>query len=805
MADEAPAGSNSSSMSDQMTSSTLRGVIREQFGVEMVYKEGELEQIEDRIRLAKLMLQRLRLGVLAQHYGVAGFYPTALDYSKENVGVQETWDVFEKEFIDRQKREDDTDEVALVQEDECSVSIVTNEPLTLTKKDAASPPLETAPGDEEVNVSNGLVVNDSQMDTCLPTANLAPETKPSVNERDPSHNEFSRFYTKKRIIIGNTSQYLTPDAQQIEDGSTHKWMVYIRGSQEEPDISHFVKAVRFFLHPSYHPNDIVRVASPPFHLTRLGWGEFPVRVQLEFCDRSNKPIDIIHNLVLDRTRTGQQTLGAETIVDLDIAVRGKEKATPSLSNGLNIPVRVCDKESPFDIKNKSSSFTNMKLSMDRPASALHTQQRSEVLAMDHEQTVSPAYQSTPSECSTESSGSVQLDHDYCTGVLLKPKGQSSSHENVSQPKAAGLRSSSISETRSVVVTTNLDKCLHNAVRAIPMCGAPSEDFMLCATSLDQYAQWNMGKRRAAEWMRAVAVRKHVERKLRLGSLLSTKQVMQWCRRNGYTWLDRMPSRGHGFCKYCGCQLENEESSMLMDDSEGEGARVSTYVHHHCREALFGEDQRGGEVDDSSSDGESEVDEEGGQRRKEEMTENPLQVRHKLSTLSECFGIFSDMVDLQEKLDKEESSRIVDKKVDIESLPHSSSARAREYHHHTPKFRVPHTPELKWVQQTAAGLGIRIYPAVIDRMYAHVVEHMIYMSCTRLLRTILMQAVQEGGTGVQGKLNQERILTPLHLHQALRNLEQCDFLTNRYMGLRSIAEVSHDPLSESDSSEDEEEE
>ena len=38
------------------------------------------------------------------------------------------------------------------------------------------------------------------------------------------------------------------------------------------------------------------VSEPPFHLTRRGWGEFPVRVQLHFKDERKKRLDIIHNL-----------------------------------------------------------------------------------------------------------------------------------------------------------------------------------------------------------------------------------------------------------------------------------------------------------------------------------------------------------------------------------------------------------------------------------------------------------------------------------------------------------------------------
>ena len=59
--------------------------------------------------------------------------------------------------------------------------------------------------------------------------------------------------------------------------------------------------VWFFLHPSYRPHDIVEVSEAPFHLTRRGWGEFPIRVQIHFCDRRSRPVDIIHDLKLDRS------------------------------------------------------------------------------------------------------------------------------------------------------------------------------------------------------------------------------------------------------------------------------------------------------------------------------------------------------------------------------------------------------------------------------------------------------------------------------------------------------------------------
>ncbi|EZA53024.1 YEATS domain-containing protein [Ooceraea biroi] len=119
---------------------------------------------------------------------------------------------------------------------------------------------------------------------------------------------------RERIIVGNISKWIPSDWR--EDSSSHKWTMYVRGDKDNADISAYVSKVRFFLHPSYHPKDVVEVTAYPFHLSRRGWGEFSVRVQLHFKNPLDKPIDIIHHLKLDRTYTGLQTLGSETLVDV---------------------------------------------------------------------------------------------------------------------------------------------------------------------------------------------------------------------------------------------------------------------------------------------------------------------------------------------------------------------------------------------------------------------------------------------------------------------------------------------------------
>lgn len=935
----------------------IRHVIREQFGSELTYKEGELEQIEDRIRLAKLMLQRLRLGVLAQHYGVAGFYPTALDFSEENVGVQSSWASFEQEFLKKQSAEEgeegggegevrskdseapdasgenSTGRVATPSSSALSTTVslplapsvtvatstmmIRGKPLQSLgetsshllrdyrarkefvlgpvppskKHESAVPgattsavvPMDTSNVTNDIGVmKNGEVPTNSTslapppqlaatMATAITTpsdihATPSPLPLPSAREVE---GEVTRFYSKKRIIVGNTSQYLHPAASSQEnmDGSTHKWMCYVRGPHQDPDISNFVKAVRFFLHPSYHPNDIIRVTRPPFHLIRLGWGEFPLRVQLEFCDRRNKPVDIIHNLVLDRTHTGQQTLGAETVVDLDINPRKEGLAVCSGPNGLNHPLMNGHFSTNGAVNSTTSTSTTtaiakegeeaIKISIDRNVIKPLSQQAGANLkvsvmnpggsSVSKEAGLSDVHQSVMRTSRESSIFSIKSsEHSDSTTASYLPLSTSASPLVEIKPDTSATTNTTITShniatippnptlslsggkiTQPQVLTTNLEKCLHSAVRMVPLYGRPSssEDFHLTAYSVEQFKSWSIGRRRASEWMRALAVKRHVERKLKLGksSLLSTKQVMQWCRRNGYTLLDPCVPKGVGFCKYCGCQLEvairGEDGKI--DESAGKNGH-HLRVHERCRETY--ENTAGGlshchDNDDSSllslvdmeggGGGEGEENEAGVSNQKQGGESSSLTTAFRpLSTLSGSEHIFTDLIERQEQIEREEATRVEDELVDVETQPGCTSARARGYEHPIPRLRVPQTPELKWVQQTAASLGINIFPAVIDRMYAHVVEHMVYMSCTRFLKAILMQALQEAGRRVEGDLPSERVLTPLHVFQAIQSLDQCDFLTNKHLGLeaKKLNEeggVSDDQLSSSCSSSDDE--
>ncbi|RXM31463.1 hypothetical protein EOD39_6967 [Acipenser ruthenus] len=251
----------------------IEAIIEDQFSIEMKNKEHKIEVIVQRLSEARRMMDKLRACIVANYYSNAG-QPKVSKWSE-------------------------------------TPSLIHSETESLThlseyKLDKEGEHLyKEEPGRQERRPGRNIGKDTFGVSSVQDTGQRV--TYHTTGE-DSSH-----LYVKKTIVVGNVSKYIPPDMREENDQSTHKWMVYVRGSRREPSIDHFVKKVWFFLHPSYKPNDLVEVSEPPFHLTRRGWGEFPVRFQIHFKDPRNKRIDIIHHLKLDRTYTGLQTLGAETL------------------------------------------------------------------------------------------------------------------------------------------------------------------------------------------------------------------------------------------------------------------------------------------------------------------------------------------------------------------------------------------------------------------------------------------------------------------------------------------------------------
>ncbi|XP_050338366.1 uncharacterized protein LOC126764834 [Bactrocera neohumeralis] len=162
-------------------------------------------------------------------------------------------------------------------------------------------------------------ITDLQSSATGKKASFIPsETRKSLNS--------ARFNnkTKHLVVIGNTSTYIGGEVDATaevkissENMLTHKWLVYVQSKDTKINLESFIKKVRFHLHPSYRPNDIVDIRTAPFQIARRGWGEFPMRIQLFFHEYlQQKPVQLIHHVVLDRTLSGMHTLGSETLMEI---------------------------------------------------------------------------------------------------------------------------------------------------------------------------------------------------------------------------------------------------------------------------------------------------------------------------------------------------------------------------------------------------------------------------------------------------------------------------------------------------------
>ena len=533
---------------------------------EIELKEKELSVIEENILLTKTLLFRLRTVLLTQEELSVHFDNDCFQSGFQkciNSNTTKSWVDFEKQFVDIDK-----------------------------------PLLKTEPPGCDYDWS---VESASQMLT--------------NNEADGS--EYSRFYLKRRVIVGNTSQFLKRSTRVPNSSATHKWMVYVRSGPNEPPLHTYVNCVRFFLHPTYSPHDIVQLTTPPYHLTRLGWGEFPIRVQLHFKDPTHKPVDIIHCLKLDNTRTGQQMLGSETNVDVELVRSDQVREYSDLASS-NVP----------------------------PQTKKHT------------------------------ISNVLLDHNYCTR----------------QTNSGG----SLEEDGSSAIW----QILHAAAKAIPLTNRCKS---LRVSGLQEINISELVKQRASEWMRAVEIKKLVQKTGMNGAYrITTKQVMVWCRMNGHTPFPKgNTAGGQSYCKHCGHLQHKQRNNSSCD-----------YVSN-------------------------------------------------TTSLSSVFDVFTG----QSAVTDDHRVKLL-QKFEVFKTPTISAH----------PYRVPRSPELKWVHQTCAGIGIYLYPQSEDGMLLHVVDHMVFSACSQFLFQLL-RSVLALKRGQSFDWHTERIIVPNMICSVLRTVDEFDFLTD----------------------------
>ncbi|XP_019875254.2 YEATS domain-containing protein 2 [Aethina tumida] len=261
-----------------------RKIIKDVFDQELASRRKHLEDIENQIFKAQKLLHLVRYALVTQYYNNKSLEPDPEECEDNNV-----MDIDGQNRIHRAVKK----------------LLIGNSPQILNRNKRKAKNL-IAPSNS-TTAHNTTKEQPAKKIKLEDPVSLLPKIVPN------STNVRNRKKVKQRIIIGNISKY----THSREDNDlTHKWMIFVRGPKEKPDVSSFIQRVVFYLHPSYKPYDVVEVSEPPFQLARRGWGEFPIRVQIFFKNTMNKPVDLVHNLKLDQKHTGRQCLGNETIVDL---------------------------------------------------------------------------------------------------------------------------------------------------------------------------------------------------------------------------------------------------------------------------------------------------------------------------------------------------------------------------------------------------------------------------------------------------------------------------------------------------------
>ncbi|RXG55289.1 YEATS domain-containing protein 2 [Armadillidium vulgare] len=157
---------------------------------------------------------------------------------------------------------------------------------------------------------------------------VMPEQEPIIigqRRREP-------FQKKVRIYLGNTYRYIK-DSEGVNP-MKFQWRITLRTQDKEDPIENFISYVKYTLHESYAPNNVI-VKKSPFTLTHKGWGEFQVNVELHFLDGRNKPIKMIHTLKLARkddslSYSGLWRMGHENLYEIWIFDKAKDLEIESI-------------------------------------------------------------------------------------------------------------------------------------------------------------------------------------------------------------------------------------------------------------------------------------------------------------------------------------------------------------------------------------------------------------------------------------------------------------------------------------------
>ena len=697
----------------------IRDIIERQFNGEIQAKEEEVMNIEKKISQTKSMLDQLRAYLLANYYGCNGRLMKGHMFEKKKRQRKHNGMKLKKGSFGEnlnQMEEDISKENGL--SDDRSATGCPDSGMSLDKNKCA---LISSIG--EVKFGNCIQAESTDVAS------------------------FNRFYLKKNVIVGNISKFIPLEKRDKNDQATHKWMVYVRGLPGEPELSSFIQRVWFILHPSYMPNDIIEVARPPFTVTRRGWGEFPVRIQLVFNDPRNKPVDIIHNLKLDKTYTGLQTLGAETNVAIElqrhtideISERDTIKAPSNVLKGNEIT--------------SSSSNVNGTPSMIFPEvgklPSISNDNKSETeLAMGrHDQTLNEHSFNTKTGIEPEGGDLKEFTKVKVSSI----SGASITKEDSLLPiSCPGNRICSSLPSASSKGTIQFDDFIERALlknmSRFPLICADRDITTLhyCAKTVQQFSTWSFSKRRACEWQRALDVKRYLSRN-GISDGITTKKVMLWCRMHGFT-----PAENNGLVAHMDDLDHCPKCGKCFPDGKGIGNEEAKTTHKWCSSCLSDLT-----IKDTSTLTSFEVFI--GELASQESSLCGL--TEKAAVRSDSEDTFVDVVGTENTENHDNSEEIFDPR---EIEPFEASMLT------------------DWIFEAAAQIEVDLRSVSMNQQKAPILQQILLNAMKLFIREILSQSFWYA-KNCESNLDPV-VITPMHVFQALRSTDHMDFLTNKFFGI-----------------------
>ncbi|EDW85244.1 uncharacterized protein Dwil_GK18381 [Drosophila willistoni] len=318
-------------------------LIRTEFQRELSQKEQQLAEIDGRLLQARQLLDKLRYQVVSEYYRKQQVTLNAADVVKVrgkdslfgdegSSGPQMPLHPAIKKIVGKRPLQPQPS-----QPPERNAAVVAKQSIKLR-----NPAHRRAERRRQQKIKQqGIVTDHSREEGQSTKLETDPDEEPCTSrqayERQQQQQQHqlelnaSRLNNKNKFVfvVGNTSKYIG------QESLAYKWLVYLQGKSLPQPLEAYIRKVRFHLHHTYRPNDIVDVHKPPFQLSRRGWGEFPMRIQLYFQEKlQQKPIQLMHTIVLDKTKCGLHTMGAETILEVWL----KAEALPTQPEACPPPV-----------------------------------------------------------------------------------------------------------------------------------------------------------------------------------------------------------------------------------------------------------------------------------------------------------------------------------------------------------------------------------------------------------------------------------------------------------------------------------